>query len=96
MPTPLAMFSPGPMEMIIIGIVAVLLFGKRLPEVGRSLGRGLVEFKKGVRGIDEDADEDDTSTGEIEDDEHAVDDHEEPTAQKFDPPKDAAQQGASG
>jgi sec-independent protein translocase protein TatA len=95
MPIPLAMFSPGPMEMIIIGIVAVLLFGKRLPEVGRSLGRGLVEFKKGVRGIEDDADDDETSTGAIDDDE-PVDDHEEATAQKFEPPKDAAEQGASG
>lgn len=39
----------GPWELIVIGIVALLLFGKRLPEVGRSLGRGIVEFKKGLR-----------------------------------------------
>lgn len=52
-PSLLAFFSPGPMEMLIIGIIAVLLFGKRLPEVGRSLGRGLVEFKKGVRGAED-------------------------------------------
>jgi len=31
----------------------VLLFGKRLPEVGRSLGKGIVEFKKGLRGIED-------------------------------------------
>ena len=36
------------MEMIIVMGLAVLLFGKRLPEVGRSLGRGIVEFKKGL------------------------------------------------
>ena len=30
--------------------VAVLLFGKRLPEVGRSLGKGIIEFKKGLAG----------------------------------------------
>jgi sec-independent protein translocase protein TatA len=34
--------------MIVIGAIAVLLFGKRLPEVGRMLGRGLVEFRKGL------------------------------------------------
>jgi sec-independent protein translocase protein TatA len=34
--------------------IAVLLFGKRLPEVGRSLGKGIVEFKKGLSGaVDE-------------------------------------------
>ena len=30
-----------------------LLFGKRLPDVARSLGKGIVEFKKGVRGIED-------------------------------------------
>ena len=42
-------------EMIVIGIVALLLFGKRLPEVARSLGKGVVEFKKGMNGIDDEA-----------------------------------------
>lgn len=46
--------SLGPMEMMVVMIVAVLLFGKRLPEVGRSVGKGLVEFKKGLRGIEDD------------------------------------------
>jgi sec-independent protein translocase protein TatA len=48
--------SLGPMEMMVVMVVAVLLFGKRLPEVGRSVGKGLVEFKKGLRGIDDDVD----------------------------------------
>ena len=57
METPiLAFFSPGPMEMMIIGGIALLLFGKRLPEVARSLGKGIVEFKKGVKGIDDEVD----------------------------------------
>ena len=46
-------FAPGPMEMVIILLIAVMLFGKRLPEVGRSLGKGIVEFKKGVKGIED-------------------------------------------
>lgn len=50
------MFNMGPPEMIIVGIIALLLFGKRLPEVARSLGKGVVEFKKGLRGIEEDVD----------------------------------------
>lgn len=44
----------GPMEMMIIMGLGVLLFGKRLPEVGRSLGRGIVEFKKGLNGVGDD------------------------------------------
>ena len=46
----------GMMEMIVVMGVAVLLFGKRLPEVGRSLGKGIIEFKKGLRGIEDDVD----------------------------------------
>ena len=53
----LAFFTPGPYELIIIGVVAVLLFGRRLPEVGRSLGRGIVEFKRGIRGLEDDIDD---------------------------------------
>lgn len=81
----LAFFSPGPMEMLIIGIVAVLLFGKRLPEVGRSLGKGLVEFKKGIRGV-----EDEMNSVTREADRAARynndDDRDVATAPKFEPP----------
>jgi sec-independent protein translocase protein TatA len=42
---------PGPLEWAIIGIIALLLFGRRLPEVGKSLGKGIVEFKKGLREV---------------------------------------------
>jgi len=44
----------GWFEMMMLLGIAVLLFGKRLPEVGRSLGKGIVEFKKGLSGaVDE-------------------------------------------
>jgi sec-independent protein translocase protein TatA len=55
---PLGYFGmPGPMEMIIIGVIVLLLFGNRLPSVMRSLGKGITEFKKGVQGIEEDIEE---------------------------------------
>jgi sec-independent protein translocase protein TatA len=54
----LGFFGPlGPMELLIIGMIALLLFGNRLPSVMRSMGRGIVEFKKGVQGIEDDVDD---------------------------------------
>lgn len=62
------MFSmPGGWEWLIILIVALLIFGKRLPEVMKSLGRGIVEFKKGVKGVDDEVEESSSkSTKKIE------------------------------
>ena len=50
----LAIAMPGLTEWIIIGALGLLFFGKRLPEVGKSLGKGIVEFKKGLKGIEDD------------------------------------------
>lgn len=53
--TPIAFLGlPGGTEWIVILIIALLLFGRRLPEVMRSLGSGVVEFKKGIKGIEDD------------------------------------------
>ncbi len=55
LPTTLALFGmPGGWEWIVVLVLGVLIFGRRLPEVGRSVGRGIVEFKKGLKGIDDD------------------------------------------
>lgn len=37
-----------PMGLLIVGLVALLMFGKRLPEVMRGLGKSVTEFKKGI------------------------------------------------
>jgi sec-independent protein translocase protein TatA len=49
----LAFGLPGGWEWIVIALFGLLLFGKRLPEVGKSLGRSIVEFKKGLKGVEE-------------------------------------------
>ena len=42
-------------ELLLLGLVVLLVFGpKRLPEMGRSLGRGMREFKSSVTGDSED------------------------------------------
>jgi sec-independent protein translocase protein TatA len=74
------------MELLIIGVIAVLLFGKRLPEVGRSLGKGIVEFKKGIRGVEDEINTAGSYTSSNSTASHDVDDHEEATAPKFEPP----------
>jgi sec-independent protein translocase protein TatA len=51
----LALIGPlGTQELIIIGVIMLILFGRRLPEVGRSLGQGIVEFKKGLKDVTDD------------------------------------------
>ena len=49
-------WSFGGWELIVVALVGLLLFGRRLPEVGRGLGRSIVEFKKGLKGIKDDID----------------------------------------
>jgi sec-independent protein translocase protein TatA len=52
----------GPMEIILVLVIALLVLGpKKLPEVGRSVGKGLREFKDGVAGIAGDRDDDEPS-----------------------------------
>jgi sec-independent protein translocase protein TatA len=41
------MFGIGTVEMVLIGSIAVMLFGGRLPKVARSVGQSIVEFKRG-------------------------------------------------
>ena len=55
--TPLfGLFTLSPWEIIIILGIGVLLFGRKLPDVGRYLGKGIVEFKKGMKGLEDDVD----------------------------------------
>ncbi len=91
--------SFNPFQMLIIGAIAVLLFGKRLPEVGRSVGKGLFELRKGLRSIEDIVHNAGTSTesGDYTPErtyQHHAEDHDEATAPKFEPPPQPKRESA--
>lgn len=45
------MFGANFPELMVLGIIGLLLFGKRLPDVAKNLGRGVSEFKRGLSGF---------------------------------------------
>jgi sec-independent protein translocase protein TatA len=63
--TPLFGLLPnlGTGEIIVLLIIGILLFGRKLPDVGRYLGKGIVEFKKGIKGIEDDVDHSNAAVG---------------------------------
>jgi sec-independent protein translocase protein TatA len=88
------MFGLGVQEMIIVGIVALLLFGKRLPEVARSLGSSYHQFRRGLQDLQSEIDvvrssyytspsraAENRGPSRLE-----QEDYDEPTAPKFEPP----------
>lgn len=47
------MFNIGPQELFWLFLIVLLIFGaKRIPEIGRGIGRGIQEFKKGMRDVE--------------------------------------------
>jgi sec-independent protein translocase protein TatA len=56
----------GPMELIIVLVIALIVLGpKRLPDVGRSLGKGMREFKDSISGITDDRDDEDDDVAQL-------------------------------
>ena len=80
--------APSPAEMMLILAVGVLLFGKRLPEVGKNIGKGLLEFKRGVNDYKDEALKE---TSDVKEEKRiapsaAVEEEEHETAAKFETP----------
>jgi len=52
----------GPLELVVVLIIALVIFGpKRLPELGRSMGKGIREFRGSISGKDDDDDDEEPS-----------------------------------
>jgi sec-independent protein translocase protein TatA len=60
------MGSLSAIHWLIIAAIVFLLFGNRLPSVMRSLGQGVVEFKKGLQGIEDDVKNSANNSSKIE------------------------------
>lgn len=95
----------GPAEMLIVALLAVLLFGSKLPDVARQLGRQMAELKRGISGFEQEfrsAANSATNTSttnttrSIASRTHdPVDDRDELTAPKFQPPQSAPHDAAA-
>ena len=84
------MFGMGMYEMMIIGVIAIVLFGSKLPEVAKSVGSSYHEFRKGLNDIQSQVSTSyDTSYTPTATEDAAYedyDDYEEATSPKFEPP----------
>ena len=89
------MFGLGPFEMVVIGVIAVILFGSNLPEVARKLGGSYREFRRGLNEVQQqfrvaeyeakrNLSMDDSSKSDVDDEEE--DEPSGPSAPKFTPP----------
>ena len=82
------MFGVSSWEMMLLFVVALLLFGKRLPEVARSLGKGMMEFKKGLYDIQDEVTSAANSRPAVSQSRPIPSDtRDEAVAPKFEPPK---------
>lgn len=92
------MFGMGPQELLVFGVIAILLFGKKLPDIARKVGGSYKEFRKGMNEVK--TSYRDTTSGYMDDvnsnysagsgyagqEQSGQGDYEEATAPRFEPP----------
>ena len=82
--------SVGITELVVLGVVAILLFGKRLPEVARNVGRSYGELRKGLTelqtSINTEIDNPPSGSSNTSNIDAVVDDFDEPTAPRLETP----------
>ena len=61
-------WMPSHWELLVVLVIALLIFGRKLPEIARSLGKSLTEFKKGIHEVEETKDDLASDVKEIKDD----------------------------
>ena len=78
-------------EMMIFAVIAVLLFGSRLPEVARNVGQSYQHFRKGLSDIQNSLKVEDSSSTNFSNSNYSdrYDDYDEPSAPQFVPPAEA-------
>lgn len=94
--SPILAFWESPIQLAVVGLIALLLFGKRLPEVMRSLGKGITEFKRGMSGLEEEMNRGSNNSSYLPPPSYhesarplPADERPEITAPKFQPPTSA-------
>jgi sec-independent protein translocase protein TatA len=80
------MFGIGTQELFLFGIIAVILFGGRLPSVARSLGKSIVEFKKGMSDLQNEMNDVKSSIYSEPTAHVGYTDESQPAGPKFEPP----------
>ncbi|MEM8679756.1 MAG: twin-arginine translocase TatA/TatE family subunit [Planctomycetota bacterium] len=85
------MFGLGFFELMVVGMIAVMLFGKRLPEVAKSLGKSYQQFRRGLEDVQREVNRTVRSTESTFREATAVtyeeEDYEKPSTPKFEPPE---------